>query len=303
MILEISPANTSCEKNPEIDFPMEIVKIGLVYQGEEYMTADWKWNEPQINLQNADVLGRAAHLAYKEAEAIGKELQEWDMKLVQFFDRQNTQAYLAKNDQTCILVFRGTQPNKIRDWLYDLDSRFVSPPMGMVGRVHAGFLHALNAVWPEVWATLQKERGTRSLWITGHSLGGALAVLATARLRFSKAQPINGLYTYGQPRVGDPEFCTCFNQGFGKSTFRFVNYHDIVPRVPLRNMGYEHQGKFFFFNVNKYDPDMTWDKVLLRKVGNTIREIVDTNDISDHYMDNYLLKLKRLADSTNFHDV
>lgn len=163
------------------------------------MTADWKWNKPQVNRQNADVLGRAAHLAYKDRETIGIKLQEWDMKLVQFFDRQNTQAYLAKNDQTCILAFRGTQPNMIRDWLYDLDSRFVSAPKGMVGRVHVGFQNALNAIWPDVWSALKKERGARSLWITGHSLGGALAILATARLHFSKSQPINGLYTYGQP--------------------------------------------------------------------------------------------------------
>jgi triacylglycerol lipase len=266
------------------------------------MVADWSWNKPQISRQNADALGKAAHLAYKDPETIEDTLLGWDMKLVEFFDRQSTQAYLAKNDQTCILAFRGTQPNMLRDWLYDLDSRFVPAPGGMVGRVHVGFLNALNAIWPELWARLRRERGARSLWITGHSLGGALAALATARLQFTEDQPVNGLYTFGQPRVGDPEFCTCFDQGFGNSAFRFVNFHDIVPRVPLRNMGYEHQGKFFYFNVNKYDPDMTWDQVLLRKVGNTIREIVDTNDFTDHYMDNYLKKLKSLADFSGFHD-
>jgi triacylglycerol lipase len=266
------------------------------------MTADWSWNKPLVNRQNADALGKAAHLAYKDSNTIEDGLQEWDMKLAGFFDRQNTQAYLAKNDQTCVLAFRGTQPNMIRDWLYDLDCRFASPPKGMVGNIHIGFLNALDAIWPEVWTALQKERGKRSLWITGHSLGGALAVLATARLHFTQAQAVNGLYTYGQPRVGDKEFCACFDQGFANSAFRFVNFHDIVPRVPLRNMGYEHQGKFFYFNVNKYDPDTTWTDVLLRKVGNSIREIVDTNDISDHYMDNYLLKLKTLADFTGWHD-
>jgi len=149
--------NTGCEKNPEIDFSIEIVNIDLVHQGEEYMKADWTWNKPLINRQNADVLGRAAHLAYKDPGTIGNELQEWEMQLVRFFDRQNTQAYLAKNDQTCILAFRGTQPNMIRDWLYDLDSRFVSAPKGMVGRVHVGFQNALNAIWPEVWTTLRKK--------------------------------------------------------------------------------------------------------------------------------------------------
>jgi triacylglycerol lipase len=266
------------------------------------MVADWSWKKPQVNRQNSQALGRAAQIAYKDPKTIENTLLEWDMKLVHFFDRQNTQAYLAKNDQTCILAFRGTQPNVLRDWLYDLDCRLVDGPRGTKGRIHIGFQNALNAIWPEVWTTLKKERGSRTLWITGHSLGGALAVLATARLHFTEAQPINGTYTYGQPRVGDPEFCACFDQGFGNNTFRFVNYQDIVPRVPPRNLGFEHQGKFFFFNVNKYDPDTTWDKVLLRKVGNTIREIVDTNDISDHYMDNYLLKLKTLADFTGWHD-
>jgi hypothetical protein len=57
-----------------------------------------------------------------------------------------------------------------------------------------------------------------------------------------------------------------------------------------------------YFNVNKYDPDPTWADVLLRKVGNSIREIVDTNDFTDHYMDNYLIKLKTLAEFTGWHD-
>jgi len=267
------------------------------------MNADWTWNKPQVNRRNAEVLGNAAHLAYKDPKTIEDTLLGWNMKLVQFFDWQGTQAYLAANDQTCLLAFRGTQPNMLRDWLYDLDCRFVPAPGGMTGNVHVGFLNALNVIWPVVSEALQKERGRRSLWITGYSLGGALAVLAAARLHFTQSQPVNGLYTYGQPRVGDPEFCTCFDQGFGDSTFRFVNFHDIVPRVPLRNMGYEHSGKFFFFNVNKYDPDTTWADVLLRKVGNTIREIVDTNDISDHFMDNYLIKLKTLADFTGWHDM
>ncbi len=266
------------------------------------MVADWNWNKPQFNRQNAQTLGKAAHLAYQDPKTIEDNLVEWNMKLVLFFDKQNTQAYFAQNDQTCLLAFRGTQPNMLRDWLYDMDCRFVPAPVRMVGKIHIGFLNALNAIWPDVWATLQKTRGKRSLWITGHSLGGALAALATARLHFTEAQPINGTYTFGQPRIGDVEFCTCFDQGFRNNIFRVVNYHDIVPRVPLRNMGYEHQGQFFYFNVNKYDPNTTWADVLLRKVGNTIREIVDTNDISDHYMDNYLIKLKTLADFTDWHD-
>jgi triacylglycerol lipase len=222
------------------------------------------------------------------------------MQLVKYFDCQNTQAYLAKNDHACILAFRGTQPTMLADWLYDLDAHQVNGP---VGKVHEGFLCALHYIWLDVWKTLQNERGARSLWITGHSLGGALAVLAAAKLRFEKAQPISGLYTYGQPRVGDFEFSSRFDQGFGDYTFRFVNFHDIVPRVPFRNMNYYDLGKFFYFNENKYDPDTSWGELLLNKLGNTIQEMIQKNGVTDHYMDNYLIKLKSLADFTNFHDL
>jgi triacylglycerol lipase len=114
-------------------------------------------------------------------------------------------------------------------------------------------------------------------------------------LRFEKAQPVSGLYTYGQPRVGDFEFASRFDQGFGANTFRFVNYQDIVPRVPLRTMNYYDLGTFQYFNDKKYDPAKSWGEILLHKIGDTIRDIVDLNDINDHYMENYLAKLKKLA--------
>lgn len=264
------------------------------------MTLDWSWKKAEINWQNADYLGQAAHLAYGDPHMIDSTLQGWGMQLVKFFDCQNTQAFLAKNDQTMILAFRGTQPNMIRDWLYDLDGHQVNGP---VGKVHEGFLCALHYIWLDVWKTLQQERGERSLWITGHSLGGALAVLAAAKLRFEKAQPISGLYTYGQPRVGDFEFSSRFDQGFGDYTFRFVNYQDIVPRVPLRTMNYYDLGTFFYFNENHYDPGTTWGEILLHKIGDTIQQIVDNNGITDHYMDNYLKKLTSLANFSGWHDM
>jgi triacylglycerol lipase len=152
-----------------------------------------------------------------------------------------------------------------------------------------------------VWKTLQAERGTRSLWITGHSLGGALAVLAAAKLRLEKAQPVNGVYTYGQPRVGDAVFCSGFNQWMGTNTFRFVNFKDIVPRVPPRNLNFDDIGSFQYFNEQSYDPATSWGEVLLHNIGNTIKEIVELNDIEDHRMDNYLSKLKSLANPDIFH--
>ncbi|WP_159396851.1 lipase family protein [Sorangium cellulosum] len=87
-----------------------------------------------------------------------------------------------------------------------------------------------------------------SLYITGHSLGGALAVLAAALL-YAQADAgvfgrdrrqvrswIRGVYTYGQPMVGDAAFAS-MNGDLGKKLFRHVYRRDIVPRLPPRIMG------------------------------------------------------------------
>lgn len=264
------------------------------------MLADWNWKKAELNIHNAHFLGTAAKLAYKDADEVQKTLASWKMDLVKFFDRSDTQAYLAQNDDTCILAFRGTQPDKVKDWLTDLNTTQVAGP---VGKVHAGFWNALNNVWADVSSTLQAKRGTRNLWITGHSLGGALAVLATAKLLMDKQhpRPVTGLYTYGQPRVGNETFCKSFDQAMGAKTFRFVNYKDIVPRVPLTRMKFGDLGTFQYFNDKKWEPSMTWAEAVLHTAGNTIQELIANNGVEDHMMDKYLVKLQALANRDVMH--
>ncbi len=263
------------------------------------MFGDWNWNKAELNVHNAEFLGAAAKLAYSDAAQVQTKLAAQGLELVQFFDRDDTQAFLARNNDACILAFRGTQPDEVEDWLTDLDFRQVPGP---VGNVHAGFWNALNDVWNDIAAALQVARGNRSLWITGHSLGGALAVLATARLRtMQNLQTVNGLYTYGQPRVGDAQFCTSFDQWMGANTFRFVNYKDIVPRVPFTNLNYGDLGTFQYFNQQQWDGGTTWAQAVLQTIGNSVQELIKNNGVEDHMMDRYLPKLHALANRDVFH--
>jgi triacylglycerol lipase len=75
----------------------------------------------------------------------------------------------------------------------------------------------------------------RQLWLTGHSLGGALAMLAANEL-FSRAErgaaPIAGVYTFGQPRVGNAGFRDAYDTLLKGRTFRIVHGDDVVPRIP-----------------------------------------------------------------------
>ncbi|WP_437774635.1 lipase family protein [Sorangium sp. So ce1097] len=91
-----------------------------------------------------------------------------------------------------------------------------------------------------------------ALYITGHSLGGALAVIAAALLHVDPSldgirRKLRGVYTYGQPMVGFSDFAMRFDEEFGKKLFRHVYGRDIVPSLPPRTAGsFVHFGKEFW---------------------------------------------------------
>ncbi len=79
------------------------------------MFGQWNWNKAELNVHNAEFLGAAAKLAYSEAADVQARLTEQGMELVQFFDRNDTQAFLARNNDACVLAFRGTEPDEVVD--------------------------------------------------------------------------------------------------------------------------------------------------------------------------------------------
>lgn len=117
-----------------------------------------------------------------------------------------------------VLVFRGTQGN-IGNWLVNLNTARASWPAG--GEVHRGFMLILSEVWQDIRERLDIVTGP--LYYTGHSLGGALAVLA-ASLKLPTA-----VYTFGSPRIGNADFVLATKH---IPIFRVVNPRDIVAGFP-----------------------------------------------------------------------
>jgi triacylglycerol lipase len=104
------------------------------------------------------------------------------------------------------------------------------------GRVHLGFAEAATQLWPEIRRLLGDPSRVMPLWVTGHSLGGAMATLASVRL-MSEGYDVRAVYTYGSPRVGDRDFRDCYEL----PNYRFVNHNDLVPHLPFR-WCYKHVG-------------------------------------------------------------
>lgn len=238
--------------------------------------------------ENAVAMSHAARLAYNNPAECTAFARQWQFTRSRFIDRRETQCLVMANSSAIVVAFRGTEPDRLKDWMSDFDTRFVDGPFG---RVHLGFDLALSHVWDELNACVaQFQDQGQSLWVTGHSLGAALASLAAARWREAD-KPVHGLYNFGGPRVGDRTFERTFDQDFGSRNFRFVNNADLVTRVPLRTTGFSHAGTLMYFSDKgklSVDPGH-WDAFLNRMQG----RIADLGklgpaDLKHHSIDQYV---------------
>ena len=152
-------------------------------------------------------------------------------ELVDVFDVGSTQAFLAHRpadnprDNMLVLAFRGTE-KKLGDWKTDLKAELVpARDQNKVGRIHKGFQEAYYSVESALEERLRAFPEC-PLYVTGHSLGGALAVVAT---RYLDAGKLAACYTFGSPRVGDLDLAKVFKTPI----YRVVNASDAVPRIPF----------------------------------------------------------------------
>jgi hypothetical protein len=188
-----------------------------------------------LNLRNAWWFADAALLAYSSEQAVKAACEDAGIcdTVTCFFGGKSNQAYVISAPDALVLAFRGTQVDDFWSSVLDfsIDAQFLPLPDSHGNLVHAGFLHGLDEIWGKVSAHLLAEqaRHARPLWITGHSLGAALATIAANRCGDDARFGLRGMYTYGSPRVGD--------RGFGERirvpVFRFRNDSDIVPQLPL----------------------------------------------------------------------
>lgn len=159
------------------------------------------------------------------------------------------------------------------------------------GLGHLGFDQALASVYPEVRDTVKEFRTTdQTLWFTGHSLGGALAMLAGSRMYFEDPKLLpNGVYTFGQPRTCDRLLARAYDSAFKSRTFRFVNNNDIVAQAPPEPV-YHHVKAMMYFDANgRLHEEMSFASGLTDRFKGLTADMFapGTDGIRDHSMDRY----------------
>lgn len=196
---------------------------------------------------NARYFATACDLAYLP-EAVGREKFQSELGLAaKLIAVDNTQVYVGSNDSAIVLAFRGSEsPSSLdgfKDWLLTNAKNFLVIPDGRAGtdfvaagvgaRFHRGFLEALEEIWAPLLAELKSlhTQKRRPVCVTGHSLGGALALVAAWRLQ-RQFIPIHVVYTFGAPMIGNEAASAAYAKTFPNKVFRFVDERDMVPLLP-----------------------------------------------------------------------
>jgi len=193
---------------------------------------------PGFQLANAAWLMDMCLLAYhNDTGFISQQLARANLHgglLFQGFDnaQSRTQCFVAHNEEVIIVVFRGTEIsglNRIQNIVSDIvtDAQIAQGATAFGKGVHSGFAKAAGEVWEQLFAFANGIRKQQSVWVAGHSLGGALATLTAGRFA-GNSIAVRGLYCFGSPRVGDERFA----ENFSPPAFRIVNGDDIVTTVP-----------------------------------------------------------------------
>ncbi|KAM0968397.1 hypothetical protein ACFX2A_017053 [Malus domestica] len=247
--------------------------------------------KPDDTRYNGSLSMMAAKLSYENEEFVEKVVSEyWKMKLVAFhkfwngYEKQeSTQAFVFQDttsDPNLVWVaFRGTEPFSADDWRTDFDISWCE--FAGIGKTHGGFMKALGMQteksWPlepetqdhefayykirQILMDLLQENKNAKFILTGHSLGGALAVLFASVLAMHDFEDkyawlmerLEGVYTFGQPRVGDEKFAgyvTKKMKNYGVRYMRYVYSSDLVPRVPFDDttLLFKHVAPCLYFN-------------------------------------------------------
>jgi triacylglycerol lipase len=190
---------------------------------------DWKLPKPY---ELIDVF----EYAVKSDTILGIKIPNYDniKKFLKLKDKDVVvvpMGFIAKNENKIFIVFRGTKTPK--EWISNLTISMKEYFIPSYGNVHEGFLEVYNSIKETIDKNKAIIAGNNKIFVTGHSLGAALATLSLPDIEINHGKKIDALYTFGSPRVGDALFVRKFDGIFENRSFRVVNTSDVVTSIPL----------------------------------------------------------------------
>lgn len=207
----------------------------------------------ELSLPNLWWLAECAFLVYNHPGFARMAYKLAGFDSFKFFQGTGTECMVVQKKDFVIISFRGTELRSfsaIHEIRTDLNTIPVDFDMG--GKVHRGFYSALREIWDgkdgleSYIGGILSENSTIPIWITGHSLGGALAGLC-----FTKVPEARGLVMFGSPRIGDPDFIELTK---GRSIWRVEHKKDpivlVPPNIPALKFFFDDMGTLVYIGEN-----------------------------------------------------
>ncbi|KAI9297829.1 alpha/beta-hydrolase [Neoconidiobolus thromboides FSU 785] len=245
-----------------------------------------KKSNRQLKLAPFSVIEEAKYYAHYAGAAYCKDIstiKQWNcdlhcklnpnqtVQIIDLFENKSikTRSFIALNEieKKIIISFRGSNQfhNFISDFkLFKLNYQLVEAYNGTKSdnknniRIHRGFFQCSESLKKNITLSLKKLYSKDSKYkdyhiiLTGHSLGGSMAVLAALYLKQEFDLNSNDLsvYTYGQPRIGNSNFVNLIQQNQLK-IIRVTNRNDPIPHSPPAILGFHHHGNELYISDPK----------------------------------------------------
>lgn len=184
------------------------------------------------------------------------QVESADSATVLEFNRKETSTdvtgYVAVDhtNKLIVVAFRGS--SSIDAWITNFDFDTVNTDICSGCTAHHGFwnswVDARDRVTPAV-KQASSQFPDYEIAVTGHSLGAAIASLASASLRNSGLNV--ALYNFGSPRIGGTKISSYISNQPG-GNFRVTHVNDPVPKLPLLTMGYVHISPEYYVSTPNY---------------------------------------------------
>ncbi|KAL4461985.1 hypothetical protein ABPG74_000830 [Tetrahymena malaccensis] len=180
------------------------------------------------------------------------------LKDVKTFENEKELFYMigySQKEDAIVIATRGTLPWSINNWLTDLSASKVEYQNCQKCQVHQGFQQAFSSIIDSLkteFSKMRKQYQNSKIYITGHSLGGALATLLVPEIyKLNNNMPVDAFITQGSPRVGNQHFSNWFaeNNNFSKMSARITLNKDPVVQLPAYSFpfSFKHIGNEVFY--------------------------------------------------------
>ena len=193
-------------------------------------------------------------------------------EVIEFINDKDSdlQCIITKSDtnKRISVIFRGSE--SLKDWSYDLS--FFKKLLKDNIYVHGGFYKHLthNDNHIKITNIIKKcliDNKDYEIYISGHSLGGALSTLYGYLLGHEIDNKVN-IISFASPRVGDYNWRTSFDNKENIEHYRISNKRDTVVAIPIIN--YYHVGTSIILEDKKfskyedYSYNALWDYSLIK---------------------------------------